>query len=341
MAAKRVGIPRGLFYYKYYPLWKTFFDELDVETVVSCKTNKKVLDNGVKSCVDEACLPVKVYYGHVIELINKVDYLFIPRFTSISKDEYVCPKFGGLPDMIRHTIKGLPEIIDVEVNLRKSSKHVLDSALQVGRLFCNDDKKIKCAFKMAQSSYREYCNRILDGIMPTDILDHKLSVIKKNDENTLSIAIVGHIYNICDSYVNMDMINKLKNYKANLTILEMIDCGIVDEEASRLGKKMFWYFGHKALGGVSHLLKRKGIDGIIYLMSFGCGIDSFICDLAERKVRRVGDLPFIIITIDEHSGQAGIDTRIEAFIDMIRWRKRHGNNISTYGQHIRYSKSSS
>jgi predicted nucleotide-binding protein (sugar kinase/HSP70/actin superfamily) len=56
-------------------------------------------------------------------------------------------------------------------------------------------------------------------------------------------------------------------------------------------------------------------------MSFGCGVDSFVCDLAERKVRRSRDMPFIILTIDEHSGEAGLDTRLEAFVDMIRWRK--------------------
>jgi len=48
--------------------------------------------------------------------------LFIPRFTSISKKEYICPKFGGLPDMIRNSIKGLPPLIDTEINLRKSKK---------------------------------------------------------------------------------------------------------------------------------------------------------------------------------------------------------------------------
>jgi len=66
-------------------------------------------------------------------------------------------------------------------------------------------------------------------------------------------------------------------------------------------------------------------------MSFGCGVDSFVCDLIERRVRKTKDVPFIILTLDEHSGQAGMDTRLEAFIDMVRWRYRNENNVSAYG----------
>ena len=53
---------------------------------------------------------------------------------------------------------------------------------------------------------------------------------------------------------------------------------------------------------------------MIYVMSFGCGIDSFVCDLIERKMRRETDIPFIVLTLDEHSGEAGMNTRLEAFL---------------------------
>ncbi len=42
-------------------------------------------------------------------------------------------------------------------------------------------------------------------------------------------------------------------------------------------------------------------------------------------------MPFIVLTIDEHSGEAGMDTRIEVFIDMIRWRSKSESNISAHG----------
>ena len=74
-------------------------------------------------------MPVKVFHGHVDYLKDKVDYIFIPKFISIYKKEYCCPKHLGLPDMVRHSIEGLPQIIDTEVNLRKTNRRLKKSYL--------------------------------------------------------------------------------------------------------------------------------------------------------------------------------------------------------------------
>jgi len=329
--AKRVGIPRGLFFYKYYPFWKTFLEELGAEIVVSDYTTKKILDDGVKNCVDEACLPIKLFHGHVINLKDRVDCILIPRFTSISKNEYVCPKFGGLPDMVRYTIKGLPPIIDTEINLRRSKRNSIKAAMELGLNFSSDRRLIKSAFKKALKDQQDYINQVRAGAFPTDIFDRKLKLLKKPDNQMLNIAVIGHMYNLYDSYINMDMIKKLKANNVNIITVDMIDEGIINEKAATLNKRVFWYFGRKAMGSALHLLERDDIDGIMYVMSFGCGIDSFICDLIERRIRRKGNIPFIVLTIDEHSGEAGLNTRLEAFIDMIRWRNTDESNISTFG----------
>ncbi len=74
--APKVGIPRALHYYNYFPLWKTFFTELGAKVVLSPPTNRRVLDAGVKHASSEVCLPVKVYLGHIDALRHEVDYLF-------------------------------------------------------------------------------------------------------------------------------------------------------------------------------------------------------------------------------------------------------------------------
>lgn len=43
----RIGIPRALYYYRYYPLWQTFFQSLGCEVVFSDPTTKETLDNGL------------------------------------------------------------------------------------------------------------------------------------------------------------------------------------------------------------------------------------------------------------------------------------------------------
>lgn len=345
---KKVGIPRGLFYYKYYPLWKTFFEELGAELVMSDRTTRRIFDDGVKSCVDEACLPIKVFHGHVINLKDRVDYIFLPRFTSISRNEYICPKFGGIPDMVRHTIKNLPEIIDVEVNLRKSKRNSIKAAFEVGKYFCDKKSIIRHAYKKAVKSYREFRKQVREGLFPPDNIEEWKDTINRKDislrmkdkrreegrslcDTELNIAVLGHVYNLYDSYINMNMMQKLRNMGVNIVTIEMIDEQTINKKSSCLNKKMFWNFGRKAFGSAAYLLDRRDVDGIIYVMSFGCGVDSFICDLIERKIRRNSHLPFMVLTIDEHSGEAGMNTRLEAFIDMIRWRSKNENNLSAHG----------
>ncbi len=342
----KVGIPRGLFYYRYYPLWKTFLEELGAEVIVSDHTNKRILDDGVKTCVDEACLPVKIFHGHVLNLRSKVNYLFIPRLTSISKNEYVCPKIGGIPDMVRNTIKDLPEIIDTEINMRRSEKNLLKAIDEIGSYFSKSRLQIRKAFHKAQKVQDMFDCAVREGRLPSDILNSFEEIKKEPALNPgkagemanccllqtgqplLNILVIGHPYNLYDSYVNMDLINKLRQNGVNVLTVEMQDEGIINKKCKTLNKPMFWNFGRLAMGTIMHILERNDVDGIMYLMSFGCGIDSFICDLIEKRVKKLSTIPFIVLTIDEHSGEAGMNTRIEAFIDMIRWRKKDESNVS-------------
>ena len=66
---------------------------------------------------------------------------------------------------------------------------------------------------------------------------------------------------------------------------------------------------------------RKEIDGVVFLISFACGPDSLISELIMRDMKVVG-LPFLEITMDEHSGEAGLLTRVESFVEMVRRKKQ-------------------
>ena len=83
-------------------------------------------------------------------------------------------------------------------------------------------------------------------------------------------------------------------------------------------KEIFWAFGKQILGAAEHFKSGSAVDGIIYMTSFGCGPDSMTGEIVERRCYRSGSIPFIRLNLDEHSGQAGLLTRLEAFVDMIR-----------------------
>ena len=102
-----IGIPRALLYFDYFPMWQTFLNYLGFSIIISPPTTKDILNIGVSLCVDDACLPVKLFHGHVAYLKEKVDVIFVPRLVSVAPGEFICPKFIGLPEMIKNSIENL------------------------------------------------------------------------------------------------------------------------------------------------------------------------------------------------------------------------------------------
>ena len=329
----KIGIPRGLWFYDYFPLWKTFYEVLGAEVILSNPTNKNILDQGVKNTVDEACLPVKIFHGHIIDLKDRVDYIFVPRIMSVYKDEYICPKFCGLPEMVKFSIKNIPPMIDTEINFNKSRKNLMKTIYEFGSYVTKDPMKIRKAYIEAVKEYSKYKHSLLQGRLPVngEFVDQGSS---KNNNSQKKIALMGHNYLLYDSFGSMEIINKLKQQNIDILVPEMMDYKIINSYAHTLEKKMFWSFGRKILGTAMYLAENKNVDGVIYVSSFGCGIDSIVEDLFERKTRNEGQIPFLLITVDEHTGEAGINTRLEAFIDMIDWRKKNEGNLPPYGKSI-------
>lgn len=325
-----IGIPGGLFYFRYYPLWKTFFEELDCQ-VISDSTNRRIMDSGVSLCVDEACLPVKIYHGHVDSLNGRVDALFIPRIMSISRYEYICPKFCGLPEMIKNSVHITSKIIDTTVNLRKHRSSLLDSVMETGCIITHNRYAIMNAFKRALNAQKKFEERLkLCGDFNKAINDN----LEREGSGNKSIAVIGHPYIIYDTYINMDIFKKISCQGFSIITPQMVEREVVDRYASRLPKRHFWTLGRETLGAGLSFLNRSDVMGIIYLSSFCCGIDSLIEDYLERQIMRQGNMPYMKLVLDEHSGEAGFDTRLEAFLDMIRWRENNEGYISPHGGSI-------
>lgn len=322
---KRVGIPRSLLYYKYYPLWKTFFEELEFEIVLSDKTNSKIVEEGSKYAIDEICIPLKLYYGHVFNLIRQgIDYLFIPRYISTTFGTYMCPKFLGLPDLVRGTIDNVPKIIELEIDLRKKPKFY--STYETGRKLNQPIHKIIKAYEKAVKFYKNFRNLMEKNFSFQEairLMNRDPSEIPpKEEENRLAtIALIGHGYNIHDPFINMDLIKKLKNMKVKVITLENLPVNIFKMTIITNTLKNYWSNEEEILSAINYLFEKKEIDGIIFICSFCCGPDSLIDEIITRDAKAI-NLPYICLVLDEHSGQAGVITRIEAFVDMIMRKKK-------------------
>lgn len=315
----KVGIPRALLFYYYYPQWDTFLRRLGVETVVSRETTRGLLEKGLKSTVDEACLPVKLAVGHVMDLCGRVDYIFLPRIVSTARREYICPKFLGFPDMVRHTIEGLPPLIDYDFNLYYKGSSPSDFFFRVGRLFTRNPARVLLAYQASRAALELHNRNVQRGDLPYKRGHPPGNPVDESGQ--INIAVIGHPYNIYDRYISMNMIERLKASGARVLTADQLPEEVVREEARKLPKKLFWTINQRMIGAAYHYFGREEVHGLIHVASFGCGPDSITGELIERYARSESRKPLLNLTIDEHTGEAGLVTRLEAFLDMVRWRR--------------------
>lgn len=326
MGNLKIGIPQALLYYEFFPLWENFFENLGIEIINSGSTTKEILDLGVKSAISEVCFPVKVFYGHVMSLKDRVDYLFIPRLVCVEKGAYFCPKFLGLPDMVKSSLSPLPPLIEPTIDIRKSDNNFKNSFLVVGKLFTDNSKKIYQSFYEAQRSLQLYLQSKENELDQKIISQQYNNKFSQGDlKNSLNIALLGHSYLIYDCFINLNLISKLKKVKINVLTAEMVKKKEIERQLKKLHKPIFWTLSKKTVGSAFYFLEKK-IDGIIHLTSFECGEDSMIGELIRQESHKYPSVAYTEFVFDEHTGEVGIDTRTEAFLDMIIRRKRYESN---------------
>ncbi|MBS4023083.1 MAG: hypothetical protein KGZ79_11805 [Dethiobacter sp.] len=315
----KVGIPRALLYYHYYPAWNAFFTALGAEVVLSGETTKTILDNGVRAAVDEACLPVKLYLGHLADLHAKgVDFIFSPRVISVERKKYLCPKFLGLPEIARFGLPGLPQVLDTEININQSYEKTKRNIYRLASRFNRRPWVAGKAIKRAKLAQEIYESKLRCGATPLDALCGK---DPPQAAGKARIAVLGHAYNLNDPFISMNLVDKLRDFGVEVVTAEMLRPQDIRRGAACLQKEIFWTFGKELMGAAFYLLEQGSIDGLVLVASFGCGPDSLTCELVERHYKRGKKIPVLMLTLDEHTGEAGVVTRLEAFCDMLHWRK--------------------
>jgi predicted nucleotide-binding protein (sugar kinase/HSP70/actin superfamily) len=321
----RVGIPRALLYYQYYPMWKTFFEELGAEVVVSSPTTQVMLLSGSSRVVADTCLPVKVLCGHVLSLVGECDCVFIPAVRSVRKRVYNCSKFLGLPDMTKAVVPEAPPILDIDVDINKGKRALYRAIYRLGRRFTWNPLKIKQAAIAAWQAHLDY-RRLMSGLglTPPQAIEQMFGVAegkpgRHSGQSTPAqsvIAVIGHPYILYDEHISHRLIHRLKQAGNKVLTPEMLTGDELESAVAGLVGRAYWTYEEEVVGAGGHYLQ-DGADGIIGVMAFGCGPDSLMMDVVRRQANRRGTTPFMSLTLEEHTAEAGVVTRLEAFLDMI------------------------
>jgi predicted nucleotide-binding protein (sugar kinase/HSP70/actin superfamily) len=139
----------------------------------------------------------------------------------------------------------------------------------------------------------------------------------------LRVAFIGHPYNLFDIDINKDILTLAKSLGMEIITSDFLSEKEIDREVSNLSKEIYWSSGREIVGSLFHFLS-GGVDGVVLLTSFKCGIDALLQEFIKRrlKVRGGSSIPLLILSFDEHTGREGLTTRLEAFQDVMEQRRK-------------------
>ncbi len=299
-----IGLPRAKLYYRYGILWRAFFQELGMETAVSDPTDRKILEQGTALAIDEACLSLKIYLGHVAALAGKCDYILVPRVSNFGRHRSMCTRFEALPDLVRNVFRDTDQKFlsyNVDVLLKKEEENAF---LEMGRQLGCSSRAAKKAYKTAKKAE----------------LAHFRAGVQRQEElykkDGMKILIAAHSYVMEDPYMGKTVTAYLRRSGVIPLRADLTDRDAALKRSRELSPTCKWEINREILGGIA--LHREDADGIILLSAFPCGPDAMVNELIARRVKGI---PLLNLVLDSQTGTAGVETRLESFIDIIRFKE--------------------
>jgi predicted nucleotide-binding protein (sugar kinase/HSP70/actin superfamily) len=290
----KVGVPRALLYHRYGRFWEEFLAGLGAEVVVSRRTDKVLLQQGLSHVSSEICLPIKIMAGHIEELSGKIDVLFLPRLLWLEDKLYACPKMIGIVDIARMMFDNrLPVCAP---NIRGNFWWPY---LRAGMELCHDPVRVVRALRRA----RKY--------IPAHDRTPSFPAGEKR------VALLGHFYNLDDDFISRPMVDTLAGHGYRICTKDELPEKVL---RSRRGfaRNIRWVYERELYNAFRFLVDK--VNGVCMIVSMGCGPDSLVAEFMREEAQQ-RDIPFLQLVIDEHTGTAGIVTRIEAFLELAERRQ--------------------
>jgi len=307
-----VGLPRALFFHELVPFWRAFFDALGFNVLLSPVTNKRIIGTGVETVAAESCFPVKVMHGHILELLDAgVDYLFLPSTINMFPDfagqdmHYVCPYVQTIPYFVQTGIdfsKAKAKLLRPVIHFDRGIPDLEASLVRMGGELGVGRRQVREALKEAGAAQERFRQRRLA---------RGREILEGLTEETRALVIVSRPYNGCDRGVNLDLPKKLRDL--GVLAIPMDFLPLTETDISDDWHNMFWKYGQRILAAAK-IIRRNPLLHSVYITNFGCGPDSFLTTFFRRVM---GRKPSLLLEIDEHSADAGVITRCEAFLDSL------------------------
>ncbi len=308
--AKTIGINRTFLTNMLYPLYFNFWDQLGFNIQLS----DDVTLSGREKRRAAFCYPAEIAHGAFDNLLSKkVDYIFMPHILHIPvtgsiENNKACVFVQGEPYYLKEAFsdrdipKMLVPIIDFQTHVDSTKNEFIKVAVSVGV----NKNKAKKAFDFA-------VDKMLDYFKKAWAIGKKtIEKLEKNPDK-FAIVLMGRWYNALAKEANMSIPHKFAT--RDITI---IPYDFIPFDYEHLGLHMHWGIGKIALQ-VTKFVKNHAQLFAVYVTNFSCGPDSFVIPYFRDEM---GKKPSLTLELDSHTADIGLNTRIEAALDIITYYRQ-------------------
>ncbi len=317
---RRIGFNKSFMLNEYYPLYATFFEQLGFKPVLPRSPSPQ----GLKRCASSFCFPGELAHGFFYTLLtscDSLDALFLPHLKTMpscapEEKAQLCPLVQAEPYYLRAAFnrdldllrsrgtKVLTPVIEMESGLEDAAGPLTAA----GRALGATRDEAEAAFERAVAAQRQYRKALKEAGL------QKLEELAVHPDR-IGTVIFARPYNGFVDEAHLGIPNKL----ASRGVLVLpFDC--LPEAESQNQRNMYWGMGQRILRAADMVRRHPQLFGV-YITNFSCGPDSFLLGYFRNLM---ADKPSLVLELDSHTADAGIETRIEAFLDIVTiHRKRH------------------
>jgi len=317
---KTIGIPRALMvFYQQFPFWRTFFEELGFSVMLSKETDKELVARSLETISTEVCLPVELMHGHVVDLLESgADYVFLPFIVNAKSKQgnptanCNCPWIQSHAFMVRAALRDHYEtenILTPVLHFRHFSTAFHQELTGFfGSRFGLPARLIRQAIVRADEAQTDF---------EKQLVDYGKNVLNNIPAGCKPVVLLGRPYNSSDQFLNLGLVEKLIRHNLMPIPPDMLELNI--NQVFEDYRSMYWPNGQKILAA-ARLVAQDSRFHAIYITNFRCGPDSFLTHYVDEELK---GRPCLHLEVDEHSADAGMITRIEAFVESLRGAEMH------------------
>ncbi|MFW6010924.1 MAG: acyl-CoA dehydratase activase [Desulfosalsimonas sp.] len=309
----RVGINKSFLTNTYYPLYSNFFAGIGYKTLLSPEPDAEGIDMRNAAF----CFPAELSHGYFYSMINDdnpPDFLFMPHVKAITVENglpnaQVCPIVQAEPYYLSTTFRGRLN------ELKEQGTRLLFPFMDLTRSL--DDAReplVECALEMgvdrktAESAFESAKQRQIGCFEEMRSLGKEALEKIEADPEKIGVVNFSRPYNGMVEEAHMGIPHKLASRGVYVIPMDFLP---IEPEESK--PHMYWGMGQMILKAARYVKRNSQLFGI-YITNFSCGPDSFVVgyfrDIMDRK-------PSLTLELDSHTADAGIETRIEAFLDIV------------------------